>query len=313
MSKAVQFSLFTAAPNARWGAHNGYTPSRYWLIKGVRAVASHPQTFTEETYWLKFGVSKSMGEALKLWCEAFKLIEPKDKHNTYYQPTPLAVALLGEEGQDPYLEDPQSLWILQWHLLTPPCLLPNWEWFFTRFYKSDFKEHQATRALQEHYEKQGIKVSPTTVAADMKCILKMYVEQGCDASRINEEQLMRPFPELGYVSLNPSSLNQDKEYRVNVGQKNGITSLLFLYLCVKYIQTQHFNSNSIGLNHLMFDPTSPGIVLKLSITDMMDLIDKGLRQVDGLQASYTARINLLQWNKPLAEIEHQLLNLVYDH
>jgi hypothetical protein len=63
----------------------------------------------------------------------------------------------------------------------------------------------------------------------------------------------------------------------------------------------------------MFDPTSPGIILKLSITDMMDLIDKGLKQVDGLQASYTAGINLLQWNKSLVEIEHQLLKLMYEH
>lgn len=113
MSQSTQLALFAPTPKISFGKHNGYAPSRYWLIKGVRAITCDPLLFSKEEHSLELGVSQSMAQALKLWCLAFKLITPQDQAQTYFVVTPLAQQLPGEEGTDPYLENVASLWILR--------------------------------------------------------------------------------------------------------------------------------------------------------------------------------------------------------
>ncbi|MBD2077215.1 DUF4007 family protein [Phormidium sp. FACHB-592] len=68
--------------------------------------------------------------AAKHWAIAFKLLEPQGE-GKYYNVSEFARKLLLDDGSDPYLEDPQSQWLLHWNLLREPCYLKTWQWFFT--------------------------------------------------------------------------------------------------------------------------------------------------------------------------------------
>ena len=39
--------------------------------------------------------------------------------------------LLSASGRDPYLEDPATLWLLHWQLLSHPTKCSTWKWAFS--------------------------------------------------------------------------------------------------------------------------------------------------------------------------------------
>ena len=71
-----------------------------------------------------FGVGKNMVRSIRYWCTAFKvLVEMQEKSSRAREnlATPFGAKLLADDGWDPYLEDPASLWLLHRYLLKPPC------------------------------------------------------------------------------------------------------------------------------------------------------------------------------------------------
>lgn len=50
--------------------------------------------------------------------------------------------LLGDQGYDPCLEDPASLWLLYGLLLKPPCLATAWDIAFKQFPRLEFSSDE---------------------------------------------------------------------------------------------------------------------------------------------------------------------------
>ena len=67
--------------------------------------------------------------------------------------------LLDEDGWDPWLEDPASLWLLHWKLLDQTCLAPVWWTAFNLFAPEQFEEHQLTDLVAELTSAAGWKAS----------------------------------------------------------------------------------------------------------------------------------------------------------
>jgi Protein of unknown function (DUF4007) len=71
-----------------------------------------------------------MVNAIRYWAQAFNLTTEYPIGGTSRamaaSPTWEAYWLLDEDGADPYLEDPASLWVLHWWLLSPETLAPTW-------------------------------------------------------------------------------------------------------------------------------------------------------------------------------------------
>ena len=71
---------------------------------------------------MKLGVGKNMVNAIRYWGLAFKILEQKanpDDPDAADSPQRFRDKLLGDDGWDPFLEDPASLWLLHWKLLQP--------------------------------------------------------------------------------------------------------------------------------------------------------------------------------------------------
>jgi hypothetical protein len=105
-------------------------PFRYaWLKKGVDRVAEDSALFLRDEAMTRLGVGKNRVRSIRHWCLAAGLIEEAGagarRPTGCFRPTALGRALFGANGLDPYLEDPATLWLLHWQIVTngPPAIM----------------------------------------------------------------------------------------------------------------------------------------------------------------------------------------------
>ncbi|WP_239124675.1 DUF4007 family protein [Leptolyngbya sp. CCY15150] len=76
-----------------------------------------------------------MVRSMRYWCMALHVLEESDRTLTA---TSFGQHVLGDQGYDPCLEDPASLWLLYGSLLKPPCLATAWDIAFNQFPRLEF-------------------------------------------------------------------------------------------------------------------------------------------------------------------------------
>jgi hypothetical protein len=92
-------------------------PFRYpWLKKGFDAVREDPFVFLRDHAIITLGVGKNMVRSIRHWCLTAGVLAESRHGGGALQPTELGTLLLADEGLDPYLEDPATLWILHWQI-----------------------------------------------------------------------------------------------------------------------------------------------------------------------------------------------------
>src|SRR5437016_4741230 len=109
------------------GSFSGHEtfPFRFtWLRKAVEAVdgeTGDKQIFGREHAMVELGVGKNMVGSIRHWGTVCGLIEedPTEANNRgrFLRPTTLGRRLFSDDGWDPYLEDPGTLWLLQWQIV----------------------------------------------------------------------------------------------------------------------------------------------------------------------------------------------------
>ena len=95
--------------------HETFHPRYGWLKKGMDLAAEDSGAFSSNDALVRLGVGKNMVNAIRYWCQAFKVIEPVDGsgRSREYKPSDPGRGLLDDDsGLDPYLEDTGSLWLL---------------------------------------------------------------------------------------------------------------------------------------------------------------------------------------------------------
>src|SRR5205085_5338801 len=98
-----------------FSGHETFVFRHAWLKKAVDAVAEEPAVFSQDNAIVTLGVGKNMVRSIRHWGLATGMLaeEPKSR-GIRLQVTELGQMLLGQSGFDPYLEDPNTLWLLHW-------------------------------------------------------------------------------------------------------------------------------------------------------------------------------------------------------
>src|SRR4051812_33550658 len=110
-----------------------------WLKKAVDAIFDDPKTFNGDEAIVTLGLGKNMVKSLRHWSLATRMLEEEGKKNGgALRPTDLGMFLLGPQGADPYLEDPNTLWILHWNLLSNRDRCTTWFWVFNLISSNEF-------------------------------------------------------------------------------------------------------------------------------------------------------------------------------
>ena len=88
-------------------------PFRYpWLKKGFDAVGADGAVFARDDAITTLGVGKNMVRAIRHWCLAAGIVEENAARAGSLKVTDRGQLLLADDGLDPYLEDPATLWLL---------------------------------------------------------------------------------------------------------------------------------------------------------------------------------------------------------
>ena len=114
-------------------------PFRYpWLKKGFDAVRADPEVFGRDDAITTLGVGKNMVRSIRHWCLTAGVIAEDRPGARALRVTDLGTVLFADDGFDPYLEDPATLWLLHWQISSNRTRATTWFWTFSHFHEPEF-------------------------------------------------------------------------------------------------------------------------------------------------------------------------------
>ncbi|MFB2770617.1 DUF4007 family protein [Pelatocladus sp. BLCC-F211] len=298
----LNLKYFENPVNPVFANHETFHPRFGWLKKGFDAVNRNPGIFLQDDAPVRLGVGKNMVRAIRYWCSAFKII---DKNNL---PTSFGDKLLGNNGWDPYLEDPASLWLLHWYLLKPTCEAAAWYYIFNVFRDLEFTKEDILAGLKDYIGNFNKTIAESSFIKDVNCILRMYATQ--DFSKNNtpiEDSIDCPFNELGLIR------HFGKNYQFKIGAKANLPAQIIVATCLEYASWVSQDSKTITIRRLLYDEGSPGMVFKLTENILCAAIETVAKEFEAIILSDTAGLIQLSFTDEPETLAEEILGQYYNY
>lgn len=152
-----------------FSGHESFPCKSLWLKKGYDYEVTY-RDFNSADAVVKLGVGKNMVAAIRYWLKAFGL-------NMESQTRWIAELLFGGQGEDPYMEDAGTLWLLH-YLLVSTGEATLYKWFFTDFQrkKKQFKKMDVVSYVKARMLDAGrlTLFNENTVGKDVSVLLLNY-------------------------------------------------------------------------------------------------------------------------------------------
>ncbi|MFJ8752260.1 DUF4007 family protein [Streptomyces sp. NPDC102441] len=273
----------------RFARHGSYPPKWGWLPKVHAAVRQEAQVFSRPDATVLLAVGSSMVPAMRFWALAFGLIEPEDEgRGAGYVSTERGRWLLDDDGADTWLEEPGTLWLLHWWLLSArPCHVPTFWHLFANWGLSRFSRSELRSAVLRAAQQTGWKApSDNTLDRDLTALLAMYAPPSppAPASRASVEELLAsPFRQLNILAFDDTPAVSEFRAAAVRGRRidlqrirpDGAPAAIVAYACLDYAQAQgHQGPGAMSLAALASDPGGPGRLLFASETLLRRAIER---------------------------------------
>lgn len=291
--------------------HETFHPRYGWLKKGFDATLKDSEVFSKDNAHIELGVGKNMVKAIMYWSFAFKLIDKvqqKGQRSRTYVPSELGRKLLGEDGWDPYLEDPATLWLLHWNLLKSSCRATAWNFVFNHFHQGIFTAEDLLIAIKKYSEQAlgNSRVTDSSINKDVHCLLRMYTASN-SRKLFKEDSLDCPFSELGVLK----HIEDSKHYAFNIGSKYGLAPEVVVAACLDFASLSGDSSKTISISRLLYDIESPGLVFKLTESSLCDAIEHVSSGIKEVALSETAGLIQFSFFQDPSSLKEQILDEYY--
>lgn len=253
----------------KYARHETFAPRFGWMHKVYEAVSAPDgeEAFLRASAPVELGVGKNMVNSMRFWAQAFDLTAETPRVGTSRAlvacPTARARWLLDtEHGVDPWLEDPGSLWLLHWWLLSPTCRVPTWWVAFNALPATRFRDSDLVDLVNRHVALAGWEPpAAASVSKDVDCFTKMYAprRQTAGSPGSFEDLLDCPFRELGLLEAVPGATHT---WRFAREQRQPVPPAIAAYACADHLRRHE--TESMTLARLAHDPGSPGLAFRLS-------------------------------------------------
>ena len=269
-------------------------PLRYgWLKKVVDALSdttrkSSRRVFDPDLAMAHFGVGKNMVASMKHWSLAAGVIEANSNGET--RVNDLGRFLFADDGFDPYMEHPASLWVIHWKMAGSPYRTTTWFWAFNHYDAARLDREALSADLIHLYRERGWpRFSKATIRRDVDCFFRTYVVAHTKHGEVSEDSLECPLAELELVTLTSTK----GSYEFRRGPKANLPDGVFNFALAEFWQ-RNSASETLSVETLTYEPGSPGRTFKLdeeSVVERLARIDEatsgvfrwsdtaGLRQV----------------------------------
>jgi len=288
--------------------HETFHPRFGWIKKGFDVVSNDQTVFLKEDAHIHLGVGKNMGHSIKYWCLAFKVLKQETiNKSATIAPSDFGKKLLAENGYDPFLEDVASLWLLHWKLLKPHCYATAWDYTFNQFRQVEFSSEDLLEELSDYRNNHASRISDSSLNKDISCILRMYCKNNV-ATEFSEETLDCPFTDLGLIQ----KVRNTKYYRFNIGAKPTLPAEIIMAACFEFIGLRDNNQRSISISNLLYEPSSPGMIFKLTESVICSSIEQLGQSFNNITLSDTAGIIQLSFKEDPNVLSKQILDSYYE-
>ncbi len=281
----MKHALSDSDVRGQFAGHETFPLRLLWLKKAYDAVreGAPAGTFQEHSAIARFGVGRNMAVSMRYWGLATAFLEEVDR---IIRPTQLGNSVLADDGFDPYLERPATVWLAHWGVASSP------EWTTTAYFAFnvlsaiEFDTGNLIDELMALVKARGWRATANTLKRDVEVFLRSYVRRGGVAGDDAAEPLLA---ELGLI----------REARVGGwhefvrGPKPTLPDGIFAYALSEFWEAKG-GSTAITAEQVCYAPGSPGRVFKLDedsvVTRLMGIDDvtggswrwtdtAGLRQV----------------------------------
>ena len=266
-------------------------PFRYpWLKKGFDAVREDAGVFSRDDAITTLGVGKNMVRSIRHWCLAAGVLAENRDAGGALQPTELATLLLDDEGLDPYLEDPATLWLLHWQIASNRLRATTWFWTFSHFNEPEFTREALGSALFKWTQTlPGKQVAESSVRRDVEVFLRTYVPSRASRGDIAEDTLDCPLTDLGLIT----QPGDGRSYRFQRGTQRGLPDDILLYAVLHFWQSFAPAAETLALHDIARQPGSPGRLFKIDESSLVERLE-GIEQATDGKLSYAETAGLRQ-------------------
>ncbi len=289
------------------GRHETFVPRYGWLTKGYAKCVENPRIFSDKNAIEQLGVGKNMVRSIRFWCLLMKLLKEPDKKagiKGQLLPTKLGICLIGKPtsenntvdfstGWDPFLEDIASLWLLHWQIFSPPFSAVSWPLAFNFCSLQTFSPHDLRDSIinKANDDSRLATISPNSYEKDASCIIRMYAQ-----STKRDHEIRCPFNMLGLLE----SATINGHFRFAIGRRTTLPPLIFLAACFSYADSLGSTAQTISLNDLAYGWDSPGVVFKIPETECGRLLERAIKNFQGVSFIESAGRRQLHFkDKPL--------------
>ena len=307
-------ALLAAAAKPAFARHETFHMRFGWLRKGFTAAEQDPQTFSKPYATVELGVGKNMVNAIRYWCQAYKIIEetanaerPRMPHLV---PSVFGHQLLDPDGWDPWLEDPATLWLLHWKLLGPgsQCLAPVWWAAFNLFTPEQFEEYQLTDLVVELTAAAGWKsVMESSIKKDVDCLLRTFAVRRTGRQTM-DDLLDCPTRQLGLIA---PAVGEAKSWRFVTGPKPTLPAAIVAYACLDFLANIGPNERTISVARLASDPGAPGRAFRLTESNLYDILVEAVKEVEAMQVAEPAGLRQLVVHGDVTVLRDQIIGDYY--
>lgn len=258
-------------------------PLRYtWLRKAVQHVGRNPRIFNEDDAMVHLGVGKNMVRAIRHWGLVCGVLEEdpgvQNNRGRVLRATSLGHALFDDDGWDPYLEDPATLWLLHFELTSVPDQATTWYLAFNHIPQPEFTKTELLGWLVRLAQERGWpRVSPASLRRDIDVFLRTYVPSRASRTVPLEDTLDSPLVELELIR----DFGAKGSFLIQRGDQPTLPDPIFAYGLVRFLKRGTFASQAVPLHTIAFAPGSPGRVFALTEDALMARLERIEAATDG--------------------------------
>lgn len=298
---------------AAFSRHETFHPRFGWIKKGFDCTCRDKKVFMKDDATTILGVGKNMVRSIRYWCLAFKVLEDVQEKGGKVReihPTSFGTKLLAENGWDPYLEDPASLWLLHWYLLKPSCIATTWYFTFAHFQRAEFSFDSLFLPLKEYVQQQFPKstIADSSLQKDISCLIHMYAPLKQRSTAI-EDVLDSPFATLGLIQQE----SDGKHFSFHVGYKSNLPAEIIVAACLEFADHIGKGERTISIARLLYEEGSPGLLFKLTESVLCNAIEIVARKDQRIYLSDTAGLLQMTFTHHPALLAESILDHYYNH
>ncbi|HEX3557908.1 MAG TPA: DUF4007 family protein [Pyrinomonadaceae bacterium] len=262
-----------------------------WMKKAVDAAADDPHVFTRDDAIVTLGVGKNMVRSIRHWGLATGVVEEEAKsRGAVIQPTTFGLFLFGPGGQDQFLEDPNTLWLLHWNILSNPQRCTTWHLAFNAVPSNEFTRDQLIHLIEEEIRRRNPKAMPSgnTLKRDVDVFLRAYIPARSSRGTVAEDSLDCPLVELQLIEEVAGS----GVFRIRRGPKTTLSDSMFVYALIDFWDRTS-QLDTLAFTEVAYGKGSPGIAFKLDENSLAERLDR-LERVTNGDLLYTETAGLKQ-------------------